>query len=466
MKSGWNRSERFVLGFLFLAALTAGQAYGGEGGSVWNVEETVEVDTIWSAVSVGFCLLTHGEMQYVAYYDSERNMAVAQRKLSDDKFQKTVLPSRQTWDSHNYITMAVDEEGHIHLAGNMHADALIYFRTEVAGDISTLKQVKSMVGRNEKRCTYPKFMKGPGGSPDGRPDGRPDRRLLFHYRDGGSGNGVEIYNVYDTKTKAWKRLLDKPLIGVKGMNAYQMGPRLGPDGLYHLAWVWRNTPDCATNHDISYARSRDLKNWETAGGKALELPIGPDDKETVVDPVPVGGGLINMGNGMGFDSQKRPLVTYHRYDKDGNNQAYIARFQEGIWQIHQITEWKHRWAFSGGGSISCKVAAGSPQLRPEGKLAVPYRHEKYGSGLLILDEKTLKLEGTEKRKPRYPKELTKPVSKFPGMQVKWRGDSGSSKHRYALRWETLPPNRDRPRKGKLPENGKLVLVRIGKGTAR
>jgi len=58
------------------------------------------------------------------------------------------------------------------------------------------------------------------------------------------------------------------------MNAYCSRPALGPDGRFHMTWVWRDTPDCATNHDLSYARSADLVHWETGGGEPLKLPLG------------------------------------------------------------------------------------------------------------------------------------------------------------------------------------------------
>ncbi len=228
----------------------------------FEIKEKVVIDKIWSAVWVGFCLRTHGDKQYVAYYNADRRMVVGMRQLSEDRFTTAILPSRsnkppgrgdsttiQGWDSHNYITMAVDKAGHIHLSGNMHANKLTYFRSQVAGDITSMKQIDVMVGAAENRCTYPKFMKGPDGI------------LLFHYRDGGSGNGQEIYNVYNDQTRSWRRFLDTTLIHGRGKrNAYQNGPRLGPDGRYHLLWVWRETPDAATNHDLSYARSRDLQS--------------------------------------------------------------------------------------------------------------------------------------------------------------------------------------------------------------
>jgi hypothetical protein len=225
-----------------------------------QVVEKIVLDKIWSAVRVGFCLLRDGDRQYVAYYNADRRMVVGHRKLTDDKFTTYILPSEsdqpprrgkktstiQGWDSHNYITMAVDSEGHVHLSGNMHVDPLLYFRTEKPGDVTTMKQVKSMVGRQEDKCTYPKFTTAPDGA------------LLFHYRDGWSGNGQEIYNAYDPKTKTWRRFLEKNLISGKGKrNAYQRGPTLGPDGWYHLLWMWRETHHVETCNHLSYARSKD-----------------------------------------------------------------------------------------------------------------------------------------------------------------------------------------------------------------
>jgi len=441
------------------------------------IEEAIVIDKIWSAVSVRFCLLTHGNRQYVAYYNADRRMVVGMRELSEPSFTKKILPSEsgkpprearatstiQGWDSHNYITMAVDKRGHIHLSGNMHVDPLLYFRTEKPGDITTMKQVKAMVGKNESRCTYPKFMESPNGD------------LAFHYRDGSSGAGAEIYNIYDAGTGKWRRFFDTPLItGFGKRNAYQNGPRLGPDGWYHLAWMWRETGDAATNHDISYARSRDLLNWENAAGEPLTLPLTIESKGTIVDPVPVNGGMINSCFGFGFDSRNRVVVTYHKHDKNGNTQGYAARFDNGAWLVKAVSDWEGRHIFKGGGSgpstFGTSLRVGTILRHGEGRLAVPFSHWKAGSGLLVIDEETLERVGVEPKPrsaPRHPPELTKVKSDFPGMRVKWCGDSGKAPDasaRYALRWETLGSNRDRPRKEPLPANGELVLYKLGRSS--
>ena len=104
-----------------------------------------------------------------------------------------VLPQQTGWDSHNYITMAVDDAGQLHLAADMHVVPLVYFRTTTPGDIRSFQRIDRMVGDLESRCTYPRFLRGP------------DNALLFTYRDGGSGNGNQIYNRYDVGTQTWRR---------------------------------------------------------------------------------------------------------------------------------------------------------------------------------------------------------------------------------------------------------------------
>ena len=64
--------------------------------------ETVDVEPVWSAHPVGFCLLTSAPHQFVAYYDAQRRMTVAQRRLDGKSWTFTRLPSTLGWDSHNY----------------------------------------------------------------------------------------------------------------------------------------------------------------------------------------------------------------------------------------------------------------------------------------------------------------------------------------------------------------------------
>jgi hypothetical protein len=428
--------SRFLAFALAVPFLTHGQA--------------LDVAPVWAGHPVAFDLLTHGDRQFVAFYDDQRRMTVAARILPSSKWEFQQLPSQVVWDSHNSLTMAIDRDGQIHLAGNMHVVPLIYFRTTRSLDISSFERVPSMVGSNEARCTYPRWLRSPAGE------------LIFTYRDGKSGSGDQIFNIYNEKDRTWRRLMEQPLTDGQGrMNAYFHGPVLGPDGWYHMVWTWRNTPDCATNHDLSYARSRDMVSWETSAGKPLKLPIRVETAE-IVDPVPVHGGMINGNTKIGFDSQKRVIVTYHKFDANGFTQVMTARRDPDGWRIRAISDWKYRWDFQGGGSIAFEVTHGAVRPADKGRLRLDYTHAKNGSGSWLLDAESHAIVGQAPVERLWPKELQKVESEFPGMQVKMAGDSGRATNgvRYVLRWETLGPNRDRPRQGPLPPPSMLRVYQL------
>lgn len=424
-------------------------------GSDYAVVEMVDVDTVPSWFRVGFCLLTKGNHQYAAYYNTAHQMVVAHRQLDQQQWDRTILPSNIGWDSHNYITMIMDVDGYIHLAGNMHCVPLVYFRTRKPGDISTFERLP-MTNIEEERCTYPRFMADSDG------------QLLFMYRSGQSGNGRSFFNRYDLHSQTWSRFLDTPLFdGEELRNAYPIGPVKGPDGKFHIIWVWRDTPDCATNHDLSYVRSDDLKHWEAADGTPVTLPLTLRQAQVLIDPVPSGGGIINSGIALTFDSNSRPLVTYHKRDAKSHMQIYVARPESGVWKTYAITQWDKTIAFGGGGSMPFIgiQASGAQRVAPH-TLSVGYRHADYGSGRVLLDEQTLQVvDRNVEIEPEYPAELGKPMIEFAGMGVQLARDVGESPDtqiRYLLKWETLGSHRDRPRDPPLPPASVLKLVKLVK----
>lgn len=415
-----------------------------------EVVESLDIAPVWSAHPVDFCLITHEPHQFVAFYDDKRQLTVAQRKLKEKTWTFTKLPITTAWDSHNYITMTIDDDGYLHLSGDMHCVPLNYFRSEKPHDASSLARVSSMTGHQEERTTYPKFLRGPGG------------KLIFMYRDGSSGDGNQIINQYDLKNKSWKRMLEHPLTDGEGQrNAYFSGPVLGPDDYFHLSWVWRETPDASTNHDLSYARSKNLIDWETAGGKPLRLPIRLGDG-AVVDPIPVKGGIINGNHRIGFDTAKRVILSYHKNDAQGHTQPWNARWEDGAWKFSQITDWPWTWEFSGGGTLGFGIHVGSVNAETDGTLTQSYRHEKFGGGSWQLDPKSLKAIG-KVRKPANPASLGRLEGNFPGLRVRTKGDDGMSPEpstRYLLRWETLEANRDQPRPEPWPSPSMLRVYQI------
>jgi hypothetical protein len=448
-------------GLALMAQTNKEQIVINETNKTESIIQTIKIDKVWAGHPVGFCLLTHGNRQYITYYNAERKMIAGQRNMTDENFILHKLPvtSRETtggtstvlgWDSHNYVTLGIDKDGFIHLSGNMHVNPLTYFRSTKPGDISTLVQVMEMVGTNEKRCTYPHFLNTREGE------------LIFHYRDGGSGDGNEIYNIYSCETKKWSRLLDSPLTDGQGlMNAYQTQPTLMEDNWYHVYWVWRDTPDCSTNHDLSYIKSPDLKNWFNAFGDPIQLPATLDKKTVIVDPIPVKGGIINLAAKLCLDKSNKPLFVYHKYDSNGNLQFYVAHIEGKKWILQQITNWDYRWEFSGGGSINSEVVIKDFKKRNDGYYEISYWHIKYGNGTILLSKNLENCGSVLKARPLN--ETLKMESEFPGLKVQTSGDIGGPDEngiRYVLKWETLSQNRDRPYPEPWPQPSQLYLFKL------
>lgn len=410
-----------------------------------DIISDVLLDRAAAASPVGFAVLTERDHQFVAYYDAARRITVAGRKLDGTNWTYfrpagVFLPKRQrdsnvtAWDAHNYLTLALDRDGFLHLAGNLHADPLIYYRSSRPFAVTSLERLDRMTGQREQRATYPVFFRNAAGE------------MLFRYRDGGSGNGTDIYNIYDPDTRTWRHLNSDPVLDGAGQrNAYSSVPRLGPDGWFHMVWMWRETPDCASNHTLCYARTRDFKHWETSRGAALQLPITLETSP-VIDSAQEREGLINSSFNFAFDAKSQPVVVYHRYDQQGHSQLYAARPSRfGKWKIAPISDWNFRWDFSGHGSLPAAIHISTPELQSDGTLVVAYAMPfGPGSGRLQFAADSLRPLGKlpPARGP-LPEALSQPISSHPEMRVRTVVSQYQGR-KWVLRWESLPANRDLP----------------------
>ncbi|WP_228710782.1 BNR repeat-containing protein [Saccharobesus litoralis] len=401
------------------------------------------MDFVWSGHRIKPYLLTKGNNQFVAYFDANRQMTIAQREIGRPwRYYK--VDSWLGWDSHNYVTLELDKAGHIHVMGNMHGDAMEYFRSSRPLDVRSLQRVPMMVDQSvELRMTYPIFLLNN------------HNELVVKYRDGGSGNGNEIYNIYNTETKQWRRLHRNQFLDGEGkMSGYFEGPIRDANGRFHLIWVWRNTPNAATNHSLSYAMSDDLIHWQDSNGKPIALPLTLDKTE-VVDPVPAFGGMINGNVKLGFDHNNQPVIVYHKYDQQGFTQIYLARKSGKTWQSHKISQWQgFRWDFSGHGSLGrFQVKPYAPVAIDNNQLAITVRRLDSVKRFIVNGDtlETIRVENGS----LYPPEILAKtqVANQHLLQANTlalehhvfvgKGDLSPSGGQYYLSWYSQPGNRDR-----------------------
>ena len=455
-----TRRSLAVLGLLLLfATLTMLRADETSA----TILEQIDIAPVWSVHRAGPPeLLTRDGQQYVAYYDEDRFVTIAQRELDSNQWKYHRFPVQMGWQTggHAKLSLALDRAGYIHLsvyrrhllkAPNPLPMAL-YYRSTAPHSIDEFEH--RLMITPEEHPHYPSYY-------------TVGDTLFFKYRDGGSGRGNSMMNRYDDARRAWVRPLETPLHDGQGeRSAYGGRPVLGPDGRFHLLWVWRETPDHATNHSLSYTRTvgNDLNQWESAAGVPVTLPFTIENRELLVDGTPPVGGLSNVYFRLAWDSKQRAVVSYHKFDEEGVSQIYNARVVDGEWRIVQATEWDFVWgdAYKGRGAIGPHdyLRMNSVQPGENGELTQHVWNSDDKASLIVLDEETLSPIQVEDPPPdpEWRQELTRPESDFQvepipelrrtggSMQVHLIPDKDGADVKgvdYYLRWENAGTNRDR-----------------------
>lgn len=335
--------------------------------------DRVEIGPGWSRTMVNATIfrynsvVSHDGWQYVAYYDSVSNVTLAKRKSgSDEWIVKTTQYKGNALDAHNVITIMVDGQGYLHMAWDHHNNPLNYCQSIEPGSLE-LSDRKSMIGKDEERVTYSEFYRLPSGN------------MIFVYRDGGSGNGNMVMNRYDIATKKWSRLHDNLIDGEGARNAYWQ-LYISRSGAIHLSWVWRETYNVETNHDMCYAISRDSgKTWTKSGGEKYAIPIREATAEYAWR-IPQGSDLINQTS-ITADEQDVPYIaTYFQDQTDTCPQYYVIYKPGETWKLSRASTRTTNFDLGGMGSRSIPMSR--PQLiygysKGEKNIMLLYRDDEY-----------------------------------------------------------------------------------------
>jgi len=313
----------------------------------------VNVDSGWAKNSVNVTvfrknsLVTYKDTQFVAYYNAEQNVVLGKRKLGTDIWQiQTTNYKGNAADAHNVISIMVDGEGYLHIAWDHHNNALNYCKSVEPGSLQ-LSGKMSMTGSFEQSITYPEFYTMPDGN------------LLFFYRNGASGKGNLVINKYNTKTKQWNQLQQNLIDGESLRNAYWQAC-VDAAGTIHISWVWRETADVGSNHDICYAKSADGGNtWVTSTGKQYQLPVTAATAEYICH-IPQNSELINQTS-MFADEEGHPFIaTYYRDTNDAVPQYHVLYNANNKWEIQNLGFRKMPFSLSGMGTKRIPIAR--PQI--------------------------------------------------------------------------------------------------------
>lgn len=316
-------------------------------------QQLVPVSDGWANNSVNVTvfrknsLVTYKDTQFIAYYDNNGCLILGKRKLPKGEWilHKTQYTGNVS-DAHNSISIMVDGDGYLHVSWDHHGHPLRYAKS-IAPLSLELGDKQPITGELEENVTYPEFYKMPNGD------------LIFIYRDGQSGKGNLVLNRYNVKTKTWNQLQKNLIDGEGKRNAYAQSC-VDDKGVIHISWVWRETPDVATNHDLCYAKSLDGGiTWMNSMGEKYTLPIIAETSEYAA-LIPQNSELINQ-TAMTTDSKGNPYIaTYWREKNSDIPQYHIVYNKHNEWRVINLNFRNTPFSLKGGGTK--RIPISRPQL--------------------------------------------------------------------------------------------------------
>ncbi|MBN1182195.1 MAG: BNR repeat-containing protein [Bacteroidales bacterium] len=318
-------------------------------------------------------VVTFNGIQYTAFYDSNACVVLAKRHLGEDKWETNITQYKgDVKDAHRSISIGIDGNGYLHMAWDHHNNALNYCIGKEPGSL-IMGTKTEMIGSLEDDVTYPEFFILADGN------------MIFMYRYGISGRGNLVINKYDIKTKTWSRLHDVLISGENVRNAYWQSC-VDKNGTIHVSWVWRETWDVSTNHDMCYAKSTDGGvTWTKSNGDVYTIPITASTAE-YVSRIPQKSELINQTS-MYADSDGHPYICSY-WTPEGSTipQYHLIYYSDTAWKTLQISNRATPFSLSGGGTK--KIPISRPQLVVDDRydsiiVYLIYRDEERGSKVSV-----------------------------------------------------------------------------------
>lgn len=369
----------YTLFFLVMAMQTCSSSK-----TITTTKSTV-IGSGWSSNSVNTVIFrqnavtTFQDFQFTAYYDAEANLILAKRKLSASNWETRVTAYRgNASDAHNAISIAVDGAGYLHVSWDHHDNKLRYAKS-VSPLSLELSEKQSMTGDDENKVSYPQFYNLPSGN------------LIFMYRSGQSGRGKLVIKKYDTDAETWTSLHSNLIDGENKRNAYWQA-YVDQNGTIHLSWVWRESWDVETNHNIAYAKSTDEgKTWQKTDGSLYQLPINAANAEYAAR-IPQNSSLINQ-TAMTTDNAGNPYIANYWNDVN-TTQYHIVYLKDGAWNTENTGFRTTQFNLGGGGTK--KIPVSRPEIfiisGSNPKIGLLFRDAERGSKV-SLATRDLKTEG-------------------------------------------------------------------------
>lgn len=310
-------------------------------------------------------ITTFNDYQYATFYNSQPRVCVARRKLNlpsgtPSPWQVVVLNYTPEFggvsDTHCSTQLGICRgDGTIHLAFDHHVSDLHYIVSSPAAaanpdgvtwsaDLFPNPVTSILLSQAETSVTYPVFIDVPNG----------DLQLMMR-QDGGSGAANSYLYTYSASSHRWsakQQIISKTgnyqYDGTTGTSrsAYFDNPiSYGQDGKLSICWIWRETTDANSSHDICFASSSDYgAHWEGNANPipAVSLPFGIQTSGITAEAIPPGQGLYNIGSGyVDSNGDYHTIISYaanvySNWSKARQNAAFYHYWRhDGTWNVRK-----------------------------------------------------------------------------------------------------------------------------------
>ena len=317
-------------------------------------------------------LTSKDSVQFISYYDENGFVVIGKRNLNDTNWLlKRTNYKGNVADAHNTISIILDGNGYLHMAWDHHNNPLHYCKSKEPFSLE-LTEMMPMTGDAEKKVSYPEFYQMPDGG------------LLFCYRDGASGNGNMVLNRYSIKEKKWSRIQTNLINGEDKRNAYWQSC-VDRNGFIYISWVWRESPDVSSNHDMCYAVSKDGGiSWQQSTGKKYQIPITMATAEKICS-IPQGSELINQTS-ICTDEAGNPFIASYWKGKNDVPQYHIMYKKGNSWKVHDLGFRTTGFSLSGTGTKQIPISR--PQVlyglkSKKAFIALVFRDEERGNKVSV-----------------------------------------------------------------------------------
>lgn len=320
-------------------------------------------------------LITYGNYQYTAYWDSDYKLVLARRNLTNDEIQTVKfndeLPDTyydvgltQRDNNHRNTAIGISpSNGRLHISFNHHADINKYkvssenFITNPPATISAsdFGATINILGDLDE-ITYPRFFNDKND------------KLYFAFRNGWCAGDADHYLFkYDSISNTWSPVAGTGMVISRGVtppdpevnySAYEhdyifdsTGSADAP-GRLHVTWTWRdiyNERQWDTGLNYMYSDDGGVTWYNNAGTKIADLnasdPVQIDDPGLVAVSAPQGSWIINNG-GLVLDSNNQPhvftarstILTVNEYETNMHNIHYWRNNATGTWNSQYMED--------------------------------------------------------------------------------------------------------------------------------